>query len=111
MTDEVIVELIQDGLNDWVPLHDVVWCSTLGDLNEDTKSRTLRVLERLYREGLMVPGNLGGTGFEDWQGGVTLWLERDRIDLEALNWQPMNQGHWLRLTERGRRVAERAETL
>jgi hypothetical protein len=107
MTDEVMAELVQHGLHDWVPLHDVVWCSTLGVLSDDTKRRTLRVLERLYGDGLMVPGDLGERGFEAWLGNHADWLERDRMDLERLEWQPMNEGHWLRLTEHGRDIAGR----
>ena len=103
--DETVAELLRDGLSDWLMLHDVVWASTRDDLNPETKRKTLRVLECLYSEGLMVPGDLGEAGLEDWPGEPAEWLRRSEAELERLAWKPMGAGFWLRLSEAGEEIA------
>lgn len=106
--DDAVLELLRGGLGDWVMLHDVVWVSTRDSLTVETKAKTVRVLRRLYEEGLMVPGELGHTGFEDWPGSADDWMLRSQAQLERLDWKPMGEGLWLRLTEHGQRVAQEA---
>ncbi len=94
----VVDELLEDGRHDWVPLHTLVWLSTGGDRSEAAKRRTFDVLRHLFSEGLMTPGDLGETGFEDWPGGTEDFLLRAAQDLERLAWKPMGDGFWLRLS-------------
>jgi hypothetical protein len=103
--DEVVVEFLEDGLDDWVSLHNVVWFTTRGDITEDSKARAIQILNRLYSSDLMVPGDLGDAGFEDWQGAVDEWLTRSSAELDELDWKPMGAGFRLRLTERGEALA------
>jgi hypothetical protein len=107
--DEIIAEFLEDGLDDWVSLHNVVWFTTRGDITEYSKSRAIEILDRLYSDGLMVPGCLGDVGFEDWQGTVGEWLIRSRAELDELDWRPMGAGFRLRLTERGEALARQIE--
>ncbi|WP_297083125.1 hypothetical protein [uncultured Demequina sp.] len=107
--DQVVSELLISGLSDWVSLHDVVWFCTEGAINDQSKASVLRVLDRLYADGLVVPGDLGETGFEDWQTPPDGWGERSSDELEQLNWQPMGAGLWLRLTAAGTQVARECE--
>ncbi len=105
--DEIVAELMSEASGDWLMAHDIVWASTRGVLDESTKRTTLRILGRLFREGVMVPGDLGVTGFEDWPGGPIEWLRRSEADLNRLRWKPMGAGFWLRLTDDAEAVARK----
>jgi hypothetical protein len=102
-----ISELLESGLADWVSLHDVVWLSTRGAIDPESRRAVLDVLESLYSEGLMVPGDLGASGFEDWGPPSEGWVTRSEAELARLGWRPMGAGFWLRLTTTGERVARR----
>jgi hypothetical protein len=99
MTTEAIRALLTAGLHDWVMLDEVTWEVMEGDLSEENQAKTVAVLDRLYGEGMMVPGNLTSLGFEDWPGGPADWLLRSKRELERLGWNPMGAGFYLRLTE------------
>lgn len=107
--EQIIRELLISGLTDWVPLHDVVWHCTEGVISDQSRNRILRVLHRLYADGLVVPGDLGETGFEDWRTSPDTWVERSADELERLGWQPMGAGFWLRLTPAGTQLARASE--
>ncbi|MEU4362930.1 hypothetical protein [Promicromonospora sp. NPDC023987] len=107
--DEIISEFLEDGLDDWVSLHNAVWFTTHGNLDEGSKERAIEILGRLYSSGLMVPGRPGDAGFEDWPGTVVDWLIRSRDELDELDWRPMGAGFRLRLTEYGEAMAREAE--
>lgn len=49
----------------------------------------------------MVPGMPGDHGFEAWPIGSAAYLKRSIEELERLEWNPMNEGFWLNLTEKG----------
>lgn len=112
MSDDAIISaLLESGLDDWLMLHDVVWEATQGAIDDTTKTRTKRVLARLFNEHLAVPGILEEGGFTDWPEPEATWLNRAISELERLNWEPMGNGFWLRLTDDGERVAQaRPET-
>ena len=103
----IISELLDIGLDDWVMLDHVVWLSTHGTINRATKRAVLDVLKSLYSDGLMVPGDLGASGFEDWGPPLEGWVTRSEAELDRLDWRPMGAGFWLRLTTKGERVARR----
>ncbi|CAM5789653.1 hypothetical protein [Cellulomonas persica] len=103
----IISELLEIGLDDWVLLDHVVWLSTHGAIDPGTKRIVLEVLESLYSDGLMVPGDLGASGFEDWGPPSDGWVTRSEAELDRLGWRPMGAGFWLRLTTKGERVARR----
>lgn len=107
--DEVIRKLLVSGLADWVSLHDVVWWGTRGIITPDTKQVVLEVLHSVYSEGLLVPGELGETGFEDWAPPSETWVIRSEMAIDALEWRPMGEGFWLRLTPRGETLAQKHE--
>jgi hypothetical protein len=103
----IISELLESGLADWVSLHDVVWLATYGTIGPESRRTVLDVLESLYSEELMVPGDLGASGFEDWGPPSEGWVTRSKAELDRLDWRPMGAGFWLRLTTKGERVARR----
>ncbi|WP_219106471.1 hypothetical protein [Austwickia sp. TVS 96-490-7B] len=102
---EVVADLLECGLDDWVALHDVVWYGTQGEVNPQSKVIVVEVLRCLFAERLMVPGDLLEEGFVDWPEHVD-WLGRAESELERFGWAPMGDGFWLRLTDRGRSQAE-----
>ncbi|MDR6639606.1 hypothetical protein J2Y68_003267 [Paenarthrobacter nitroguajacolicus] len=107
--DEVIRKLLVSGLADWVSLHGGVWWGTRGAINSLTKQVVLDVLHSVYSEGLMVPGELGETGFEDWALPSEIWVIRSELALDALEWRPMGEGFWLRLTPLGKALGHQHE--
>lgn len=46
------------------------------------------------------------SGFEDWSKS-TEWLARSENELDRLQWRPMGDGFWLRLTTHGEQVASK----
>lgn len=106
--EEALLELLLSGNSDWVSLDEVVWAGTDYDLSPSTKEKTLRILDRLFRERLMVPGELAESGFEDWTGSAEEWLVRSHSELERLEWRPMAAGFWFRLTDHGRAYLEQS---
>jgi hypothetical protein len=109
MRGKVISELLRSGLVDWVSLHDVVWLCTGGTINPETKRAVLDVLGSLYSDELMIPGDLGESGFEDWEPPSEGWVLRSEIELDRLGWSPMGEGFWLRLAPEGERKARQAD--
>lgn len=104
--ERAVGDLLNRGLVDWVSLHDVVWYGTHGHIDAASQAMVVSVLRRLFTDDLMVPGDLGEAGFEDWSGGREDWLDRAHTQLEDLGWAPMGDGLWLRLTNRGQERAE-----
>ncbi len=101
ISSKSIKALLVAGIHDWVMLDEVTWEVTGGDLSEVKREATLRTLDYLYSQGLMVPGDLGESGFEDWSGSPSDWLAKSQSELERMDWKPMGAGFYLRLTRRG----------
>jgi hypothetical protein len=102
---QVVAQLLEAGLADWVSLHDVVWFGTDGARDSEAKARVLDVLRQLFDDGLMIPGDLSEEGFETWSSPRTGWVSRAESDLDRLRWRPMGAGFWLRITELGLQAA------
>lgn len=112
MNDEQIIqELLDEGSDDWVTLNRVVGLTAPGVIDDEGKARVVRVLERLYNEGLMVPGTLELSGFVKWAVPASEYLPRSIAELERLNWVPKNEGFWLDLTDLGEERASTTERL
>ncbi|MCR6689358.1 hypothetical protein [Cellulomonas sp.] len=95
--EAAIAELLDCGAVDWVSLQEVVWYGTLGETSPHSKALVADVLRQLFELGLMIPGDLGHCGFEDWEPPKSDWLDRALAELERLNWAPMGDGFWFRL--------------
>lgn len=95
----VVDELLTSARGDWVSLDGVVWLSTEGNRSATAKQRAVNVLRHLWESHLLVTGDLGETGFEDWSGSPDDWKKRASDDLERLEWNPMGDGFWLRLAD------------
>lgn len=111
MSDKrAILAILDSGTDDWVMLHEVLWYTTHDERSPTAKSAVAHVLQRLFEEALMVPGDLGETGFEDWDGTPSTWLKNALAQLDQFGWKPMGAGFWLRLTDHGERVAHEPRT-
>jgi hypothetical protein len=104
--DGAIAEILDLALDDWLPIDAVLWIATSGERSDASNARVERILEQLFRDDLMVPGELRH-GFEDWPGEADDWLARSRVELERLAWRPMGALFWLRLGSRGQAAARR----
>lgn len=102
MKDDVKLELLRAGLDDWVSLDEAAWVIAGGEFSQATRMQVQDGLAELFRASLMVPGDLGNSGFVDWYGGAADWTARSRQVLGETKWPPMGAGFWLRLTALGR---------
>ncbi|MGW4399060.1 hypothetical protein ACWEHA_27565 [Amycolatopsis nivea] len=106
--ERVVAETIEDGLDDWVPL-DWLITNTARVVPEDSDRFTgffASVLGYLLREGLMVVGEIGNTGFEPWPpAAVEDTVDRVVRDCQAVNWTPRLGLYWLANTPEGDRRA------
>lgn len=101
LVDEVIVE----GLDDWVQLHDLVWHSRLAQPDGDYRSLVRALVEELIHQGLMVPGDLGETGFEPWTTAPEESVRRVMEQCETYGWNPQGDGAWFANTDAGKVLA------
>lgn len=105
--DDIVAALLVAGRYDWVMLTDVLWEATHDERTPEAKDTVRRVLQRVFEDNLMVPGDLGATGFEVWSGTATDWRREALAQIDHFEWKPMGDGFWLNLTDHGEQVAER----
>ena len=65
-TSRAIEDLLKGGLDDWVPVHRVVWKSreSASGSGADFREVASALIAELIEKGLMIPGDLGDSGFE-----------------------------------------------
>lgn len=101
----LVEEVIVEGLDDWVQLHDVVWFSRRAEPHGDFRGLVRAVVEQLLQRGLMVPGDVGDAGFEQWSTSVEDSIRTVMEQCEALNWNPQGDGAWFANTDAGKVLA------
>ncbi|MBW4721341.1 hypothetical protein [Saccharothrix obliqua] len=105
--DDAVRELLDEGLTDWVPVDRVIGYAR--DIAESTPSDYVevasRLIVRLIRDGLMMPGDIGSGVFEAWGGTGESLIRRVIEDCRAKSWQPQGSGCWFLNTEEGDRLA------
>ncbi len=105
-----IEDLLAEGLDDWVSLHNVVWhARELADGDEaEVPGLVRQVLTAIIGGGLMAPGNLGEPGhigLDLWAGEPEELIERVMAECEQLGWNPRGEGCWFANTAEGDRRA------
>ncbi|MEU7474588.1 hypothetical protein AB0A63_01305 [Lentzea sp. NPDC042327] len=100
VVESIATELLIDGLTDWVHADlPIGWArETVG---EDFKPIAVAVVEYVVLGGLMVAGDLGGTGFEAWPGTPADHVRTVVERYEAYDWNPQGMAGWLANTEAG----------
>lgn len=104
-TGDTTAILLTDAVDDWVPLHHLLWLVTTGDRTASAKAAVRDQLDTLFAQHLMVPGRIGDLGFEAWLPPSSAWLARALAELDEYDWEPLNEGLWLELTPLGRQRA------
>lgn len=104
---ERVIELLVDGLDDWVALHDVVWHGReqADDFGGDMEAAVRSVVREVIEDGLMYPGDLGDGRIDPWLGGADQLVDRVISECEALQWNPQGDGCWFANTPQGDRCA------
>lgn len=102
-----IAELLREGLDDWVPLHNVIWQSreASSSSGDDFRKIVEAVVASVIAEGLMVAGDVGATGFEAWTGTPHELVARVVDQCREFDWKPMSAGCWFANTPEGDRLA------
>lgn len=103
----LVREALDAGLDDWVMLHTVVWIAR-DAAAVDFPAVVRALIERLIDDGLMVPGDIGESGFEAWQVPADAAIQRVLEQCEALEWNPLTDGCWFANTPRGDELAQAA---
>ncbi|WP_409186232.1 hypothetical protein F9C11_19165 [Amycolatopsis sp. VS8301801F10] len=109
--ERVAAPTLDEGLDDWVPVDSLIWnVSQVVPKDSDRFAGFFAaVLGYLLREGLMVVGEIGDTGFEPWAASsVEDTVERVVRDCQAVGWSPGLGLCWLSNTEEGDRRARTA---
>ena len=109
-TDDLVRAALDAGLDDWVMLHTVVWLGrdTAAVAAANSPDVVGALVARLVTDGLMVPGEIGESGFEAWQVPADAAIQRVLEQCEALEWNPLTDGCWFANTPRGDELAQAA---
>ncbi|MFD4672879.1 hypothetical protein ACFWNN_24345 [Lentzea sp. NPDC058450] len=106
VVESIAVEMLIEGLTDWVLVDTAIGYAheTVEDSGGDFKPVATAVIEHLLLGGLMVPGDLGESGFEAWPGSPPELVDKVIRQCESFDWEPLGAACWLSNTEAGDRV-------
>jgi hypothetical protein len=101
--ESILKEILTEGLDDWVPIDQVLWLARQEATETGVASEqvTVDVLRRLMAQGLAVVGQIGDQGFEGWTGSEDEIIARVVESLDAVDWNPQGGGFWLASTPVG----------
>ncbi|WP_394437447.1 hypothetical protein [Streptomyces sp. SGAir0957] len=94
--------ILEDGLDDWVPLHSLAWAAQdeaagSGDRPRDVLAAALGFL---LEQKLVTVGDLGDR-IIPWQGDVPSVVSRVVRQCDELDWNPRGDGCWFANTDKG----------
>jgi hypothetical protein len=98
--DDVVNEILECGLADWVEIDVLADLCMRGEYSEAGIKQLHRILQKIYSDNLMIPGTLDDR-VSGWHGTWKDWVQRSIEELSACSWRPQGSGHWLRLTQKG----------
>ncbi len=107
MIDEsVFADVLIEGLEDWVPIDQLVWAAREGVEGRPWKEFFAELLHFLLESGLIEIGELAAEGFSPWRGAAGEVARLVLDDLERLSWEPrLGSRAWIANTEAGNEVA------
>jgi len=102
-----VMDLLREGLDDWVSLHNVVWHgrAQAASFGGDIEAAVRDVVTTLVVDGLMYPGDLGDTAIDPWPGAAEELVERVMGQCRDVGWNPQGRGCWFANTPLGARLA------
>ncbi|MGC4987498.1 hypothetical protein ACLQ18_44230 [Streptomyces sp. DT193] len=104
---DIFRELIEEGLDDWVPVDTLLGLAE--DMAEDRGAKfrgvAVDLLTLLLNSGLMDVGDLGESGFEPWPERGDELLAKAVAVLDGFDWFPQLGAYWLANTPKGDAVA------
>ena len=101
--ERAVAPTLDRALDDWVPVDTLIW-NAIQVVPEDSDRFAgffATVLDYLLREGLMIVGDIGDTGFEPWTSSIEDTVERVIRDCQAVAWSPQGSLCWLSNTPEG----------
>lgn len=106
-SDEIVQRLLNEGLDDVVPLDRLIGSvrELYGSDPDVVRGAAIDLITRLVDGGLMIPGDLGHEGFEAWPGSAEEVVKRVVEQSERLGWDPIGAGCWWSNTEKGDELA------
>ncbi|WTW98569.1 hypothetical protein OG216_36845 [Streptomycetaceae bacterium NBC_01309] len=107
MIDErVFADVLIEGLDDWVPIDQLIWAAREGAHGKPWRDFFAELLRFLLDAGLIQVGELAADGFSPWSGNVGEVVQSVLDDLERHSWQPkLGSRAWISNTEAGDEVA------
>ncbi|MFE9647270.1 hypothetical protein ACFYO0_24775 [Streptomyces sp. NPDC006365] len=104
--EEICREILEEGLDDWVPLDRLVGLARELSERRGVNHRDVseKVLAHLLHSGLVTVGDLGESGFEAWTDDADGAVRRIMRALDDAGWEPAG-GCWLANTPVGDREA------
>lgn len=101
--ESAIREILAEGVDDWVPVDRIIGLAREIAVAEAGKfqSFAVRMIESLIGQGLMEVGEIGDSGFEQWNGDPGVLVARVIAICESFNWEPFGEACWLANTKKG----------
>ncbi|SDT82497.1 hypothetical protein SAMN05216371_7286 [Streptomyces sp. TLI_053] len=96
----VFADILIEGMDDWVPIDQLIWTAREEAEEESWKSYFSELLLFLLEKDLIRIGELAEGGFLPWGGSPPEILELVIDDLERLDWEPrLGSRAWIANTE------------
>lgn len=106
MISPLALEILQAGLDDWVPLAAIEGMAAHGCAQGDVREQSLAAISELAREGLVEIGEVSDSGFFGWDQPLDDALDRVREIWDGTDRNTWGFSVWVSNTPAGDRVAE-----
>lgn len=104
---QVFADVLIEGLDDWVPIDQLIWAAREGGKGRPWKAFFSELLHFLLENNLIQIGELGAEGFSPWKGEAGEVVQLVLDDLERLSWEPkLGSRAWIANTKAGNEVAQ-----
>ncbi|MEU4743521.1 hypothetical protein AB0G02_24080 [Actinosynnema sp. NPDC023658] len=102
----IFADVLIEGLEDWVPIDQLIWAAREEVAGHTWKEFFAELLHFLLEDGLIQIGELAAEGFSPWKGAADEVVQLVLDDLERLSWEPkLGSRAWIANTEAGNEVA------
>ncbi|MFF8437147.1 hypothetical protein ACF1D2_12975 [Streptomyces bacillaris] len=102
----VFAEVLIEGMDDWVPIDQLLWAAREGAQGRPWKEFFVELLRFLLENELIQIGELAAEGFSPWRGEAGEVSQLVVEDLERFSWKPeLGSRAWIANTAAGNDVA------